>query len=149
MTKITGSGSISQRHGSADPDPVHSKMSWIRNTGVHHLCLYVGTISQVIVPLSVSLGYREGNVRMSGKFFLISRPSRPAEVYLELKSLKLCRISWARRPLVALWCQPAWSLSSRTSTLQTRNRTPASPGGNSAAPLRRQQWRHVRGGGAH
>ncbi len=36
MTKIAGSasGSISQRHGSADPDPDpdHTKMSWIRNT---------------------------------------------------------------------------------------------------------------------
>ncbi len=30
-----GSGSISQRHGSADPDPIRicTKMSWIRNTG--------------------------------------------------------------------------------------------------------------------
>jgi hypothetical protein len=34
MTKIAGSGSISQRHGSADPDPVHTKMSWIRNTAL-------------------------------------------------------------------------------------------------------------------
>jgi hypothetical protein len=45
MTKIAGSGSISQRHGSADPEPdplvrgmdtrirIHPKMSWIRNTG--------------------------------------------------------------------------------------------------------------------
>jgi hypothetical protein len=31
----SGSGSISQRHGSADPDPYPDphKMSWIRNTG--------------------------------------------------------------------------------------------------------------------
>jgi hypothetical protein len=34
MTKIAGSGSISQRHGSADPDPdPHHKMSCIRSTG--------------------------------------------------------------------------------------------------------------------
>jgi hypothetical protein len=45
MTKIAGSetGSISQRHGSADPDPlvrgmdpwirIYTKMSWIQNTG--------------------------------------------------------------------------------------------------------------------
>jgi hypothetical protein len=36
MTKIagseSGSGSISQRHGSADPDRLHTKMSWMRNT---------------------------------------------------------------------------------------------------------------------
>jgi hypothetical protein len=33
MIKIAGSGSISQRHGSADPDSdLHTKMSWIRNT---------------------------------------------------------------------------------------------------------------------
>ncbi len=31
MTKIAGSGSISQKHGSADP----AKMSWIRNTGFY------------------------------------------------------------------------------------------------------------------
>jgi hypothetical protein len=52
MTKIAGSGSISQRHASAYPDQDHTKMSWIRNTvlnllvlcrrvqrpeGVHHL----------------------------------------------------------------------------------------------------------------
>jgi hypothetical protein len=48
MAKIagSGSGSISQRHGSADPDPlvrgmdprirIHSKMSWISNT-VHNI----------------------------------------------------------------------------------------------------------------
>jgi hypothetical protein len=65
---------------------IHLKMSWIRNTGVHHLRLYAGTVSLVIVPLSVSLGYRESNVSMSGKFVLISRPSRPAVVYLKLKS---------------------------------------------------------------
>jgi hypothetical protein len=34
MTKTAGSGSISQRHGSADPDP-YQKMSWIRNTAVY------------------------------------------------------------------------------------------------------------------
>jgi hypothetical protein len=32
MTKIAGSGSISERHGSADPDPDPHQMSWIRNT---------------------------------------------------------------------------------------------------------------------
>jgi hypothetical protein len=36
VTKIAGSGSasgsISQRHGSADPDPEPPQMSWIRNT---------------------------------------------------------------------------------------------------------------------
>jgi hypothetical protein len=31
MTKIAGSGSISQRHGSPDPDPPQNV--WIRNTG--------------------------------------------------------------------------------------------------------------------
>jgi hypothetical protein len=33
MTKIAGSGSISQRHGSADPDPYpdpHQNCAWIR-----------------------------------------------------------------------------------------------------------------------
>jgi hypothetical protein len=31
--KTAGSGSISHRNGSADPDPwIHTKMSWIRNT---------------------------------------------------------------------------------------------------------------------
>jgi hypothetical protein len=38
--KIEGSGSISQRHGSADPDPDHTKMSWIRNTGFYILFMY-------------------------------------------------------------------------------------------------------------
>jgi hypothetical protein len=35
MTKIavSGSGPISQRHGSEDPDPDPPQMSWIRNTG--------------------------------------------------------------------------------------------------------------------
>ncbi len=32
VTKIAGSGSISQRHGSADPNPDPPKMSWIGNT---------------------------------------------------------------------------------------------------------------------
>jgi hypothetical protein len=32
MTKMAGSGSISQRHESADPDPYPHQMSWIRNT---------------------------------------------------------------------------------------------------------------------
>ncbi len=41
MMKISGSwsasGSVSQRHGSADLDPIriHSKMSWIRNTATN------------------------------------------------------------------------------------------------------------------
>jgi hypothetical protein len=45
MTKIAGSGSesgtISQRHGSADPDPIriHTKMSWIRNTALGDIYL--------------------------------------------------------------------------------------------------------------
>jgi hypothetical protein len=38
MTKIAGSrsesGSISQRHGSTDPDRLRIKMSWIRNTAL-------------------------------------------------------------------------------------------------------------------
>jgi hypothetical protein len=37
MTKMAGSGSISQRHGSAPRAQIririHTKMSWIRNTG--------------------------------------------------------------------------------------------------------------------
>jgi hypothetical protein len=39
-----GSGSISQRHGSADPDPDPPKMSWIRNTAIldpHLFYLYL------------------------------------------------------------------------------------------------------------
>ena len=52
MTKKAGSGSISQRHGFADPDPlvrgmdprirIHSKMSWLRNTEI--IYLYVMSI---------------------------------------------------------------------------------------------------------
>ncbi len=33
--KIAGSGSISQRHGSADPDPKPYQMSWIRNIDIY------------------------------------------------------------------------------------------------------------------
>ncbi len=36
MTKIAGSGSINQRHGSADPDPDPHYMSWIRNTAIRN-----------------------------------------------------------------------------------------------------------------
>jgi hypothetical protein len=36
--KIEGSGYISQRHGSVDPDP--HKISWIRNTGLNFDVLY-------------------------------------------------------------------------------------------------------------
>ncbi len=35
MMKIEGSGSISQRHGSADPAPDPHQKSWIRNTGCY------------------------------------------------------------------------------------------------------------------
>jgi hypothetical protein len=43
MTKIAGSGSISQRHGSADPDPdppqnVMDPQHWINHTGFLSLC---------------------------------------------------------------------------------------------------------------
>jgi hypothetical protein len=50
MTKIAGSGSISQRHGSADPDPDPPQMSWIRNTdfSAHLLVQLVGDVGAVL-----------------------------------------------------------------------------------------------------
>jgi hypothetical protein len=33
-SQMYGSGSINQRHGSADPIRIHIKMSWIRNTEI-------------------------------------------------------------------------------------------------------------------
>jgi hypothetical protein len=61
--KIEGSGSesgsISQRHGSADPDP--QKMSWIRNTGRRHLIFLLekqGGEFVNLLSLNISIKHR-------------------------------------------------------------------------------------------
>ncbi len=46
MTKKVGSGSISQRHGSADPDPLQNDMDLeqaqcINQGRIHFICIYL------------------------------------------------------------------------------------------------------------
>jgi hypothetical protein len=63
MLKLAGSGSISQRHESPDPDPY--KMSRARNTGANHLLVVPKYGNELDTPLS-----RDPEVR--AVFLLIS-----------------------------------------------------------------------------
>jgi hypothetical protein len=68
MTKIAGSGSISQRHGSADPDP-HQNVMDLEHCITHKLVMYnvnmdrAGDKLTEVVRKSVNLSiYRTPNV---------------------------------------------------------------------------------------
>jgi hypothetical protein len=76
MTKITGSGaeSVSQRHGSADPDPVPK---WIRNTalvGYGIVCVFASPeICLVMMPACVhsSTDSRGSNWQQAGQLTIL------------------------------------------------------------------------------
>ncbi len=94
MTKKDGSGSISHRHGSADPIRIHTKMSWIRTATLYTIfTLLLLLVDNLLLPLrdvwdSAGLG-------VAPPVGLLARPA-----LLDGAQLLACRLHVARHVLV-------------------------------------------------